>query len=190
MKSAEKMMNAMSPGKVYRRQQLEDFSKAVDRDLKTLLDTREVIKLSGGLYYRPRKNIFGTTPPEDKTLIKAFLKTNDFLLTSYTHYNQLGLGLTQIYNNYVVYNHKRAGLITLGGKYFNFRLVPAYPRYLSKEYLLVDLFNNLKRLPDDMKTVIKNIKSRLSDFDHEAVNLNLKNYGNSFAHKLLRETYA
>lgn len=109
MKNAEKLMDAMKLGKVYRRQDLEGFSASVDRDIKTLVDMGEVKKLSGGLYYRPRKNAFGNAPADEKELVRAFLKTDDFLLTSYSYFNRLGLGLTQVYGNYVVYNHKRAG---------------------------------------------------------------------------------
>ncbi|MBI3180472.1 MAG: hypothetical protein HYZ27_12475, partial [Deltaproteobacteria bacterium] len=126
-------------------------------------------KLAGGLYYRPRRNAFGLTPPDDRDLVRAFLKTDDFLLTSYNYFNQLGLGLTQVYNSHVVYNHKRSGDFSLGGKRFQFRLVPVYPRKLSKEYLLVDLLNNLKHLPDDNALVLRNLRSRLNDFDQEKV---------------------
>ena len=91
------MKNAKLPGKVYRRKELAGFSTAVDRDLKTLGTTGQVQKLAGGLYYRPRTNPFGVTPPEDREIARAFLKTDDFLLTSYNYFNQLGLGLTQFW---------------------------------------------------------------------------------------------
>ena len=148
----------MNPGQVYRRQDLQALSTAVDRDLKTLVKSGEVRKLSGGLYYRPRKSFFGAAPPDDRDIVRAFLKTDDFLLTSYNHFNQLGLGLTQVHNSCVVYNHKRTGEFFLGGKRFKFRLVPAYPRKLSKEFLLVDLLNNLKKLPEDTAQVLRNLR--------------------------------
>ena len=142
--------------------------------------------MSVGLYCRPRPNAFGVTPPEEKDLVRAFLKTDDFLLTSYNHFNRLGLGLTQVYNTYVVYNHKRAGEYTLGGKRFKFYLVPDYPNKLSKEYLLVDLLNNLKRLPDNTSTVLENLKSRLSDFDNKKVDVFLNRYGKPGVKELLQ----
>jgi hypothetical protein len=190
MKNAEKLKNAMQTGQVYRRQDLEGFSTAVDRDLKTLVAGHEVQKLGGGLYYRPGKNSFGVTPPDDRGLVRAFLKTDDFLLTSYNHFNQLGLGLTQTYNHYVVYNHKRSGDFTLAGKRFTFRLVPAFPRELSKEFLLVDLFNNLKRLPDNTHLVRRNLKSRLSEFDVKAVRECLAQYGRPASRIALKKAYA
>ena len=162
----------------------------MDRDLKTLVDTGKVRKLAGGLYYRPRKTPFGDAPPEDRDLVRAFLKTDDFLLTSYNYFNQLGLGLTQVYNNYVIYNHKRSGDFALGGTRFRFRVVPAYPRKLSKEFLLVDLLNNLRRLPDDTALVLQNLKSRLSEFDQAGLRENMARYGRPAARMALQEAHA
>jgi hypothetical protein len=190
MKSTEKLKNAMLAGKVYRRKELAGFSTAVDRDLKTLVTAGEVQRLAGGLYYRPRTNPFGVTPPEDREIARAFLKTDDFLLTSYNYFNQLGLGLTQVYNHYMVYNHKRSGSFLLGGKQFKFRLVPAYPHELSKEFLLVDLLNNLKHLADNTDLVMRNLKSRLGDFDRQAVREQLARYGRAATHAALEEAYA
>ncbi|MBI4064193.1 MAG: hypothetical protein HY401_07835 [Elusimicrobia bacterium] len=187
MKNAEKLKNAMEPGQVYRRQDLEGLSTAVDRDLKTLVEAEEVNRLSGGLYYRPRKNALGATPPDNQDLVRAFLKTDDFLLTSYNHFTDLGLGLTQMHNHTLVYNHRRAGDFRLGGHRFKFRLVPAYPKALTKEYLLVDLLNNLRKLPDDVDAVRRNLQSHLNEFDRKKVLEYAELYGNPAAKRTLRE---
>lgn len=191
MKNAEKLKEAMEPGRVYRRQDLEGLSAAVDRDLKTLVDSGEARKLSGGLYCRPKPSQWGTLPPEDRELVRAFLKTDDFRLTSYNDYNVLGLGLTQVYTVYVVYNHKRTGDFTLGGKEFQFRRVPAYPTGdVEPEYLLVDMLNNLRRLPDNVELVLRNLKKGVQRFDRTRVLDCLERYGNPAAKRLLREAYA
>lgn len=190
MKTAEKLKDAMRPGRAYRRQDLDDLTTAVDRDLKTLVETGEVRKLGYGLYYRPRKNPFGDTPPEDRELVRAFLKTDDFLLTSDNYFTQLGLGLTQLYSNHVVYNHKRSGEHVLGGQRFKFRVVPAYPKKLTKEYLLVDLLNNLMRLPDNASLVLDNLKHHRGEFDQAKVRENLARYGRPAAREALREAHA
>ena len=190
MKNAEKLKNKMRLGRVYRRRELAKFSTAVDRDLNTLVQKGEVKKLAGGLYCRPRENAFGVAPPTDKELVRGFLKTGDFLLTSYNYFTELGLGLTQLYNTPVVYNHKRSGKFTLGGRGFEFRLAPSYPRKLTKEFLLVDALNNLKRLPDDTAVVLENLKSRLSHFDQRKVRKCLDRYGRPSAHTLFEQTHA
>ena len=190
MKNAERLKEAMEPGRVYRRQELEGLSTAVDRDLKTLVENGEVRKLASGLYCRPRHTSWGAAPPDDRELVRAFLKTDDFLLTSNNNFNPLGLGLTQVYNTYVVYNHRRSGDFQLGRKHFRFRLVPAYPAAFTKEYLLVDLMNNLRNLPDDVAAVPRILKSRLNEFDREKVSECLRLYGNPAAKRFLREAYA
>jgi hypothetical protein len=192
MNNATKLKEAMEPGRVYRRQDLEELSTAVDRELKTLVDSNEVRKLSGGLYCRPKPSQWGALPPDDRELVRAFLKTDDYRLTSYNDFNVLGLGLTQVYTVYVVYNHKRAGTFTLGGKEFRFRLVPAYPTgaVVEPEYLLVDMLNNLRRLPDNVELVLRNLKKGVQSFDRAKVLDCLERYGNPAAKRLLREAYA
>lgn len=191
MKNADKLKEAMELGRVYRRQDLEGLSTAVDRDLKTLVDSGEVRKLSSGLYCRPKPSVWGPVPPEDRELVRAFLKTDDFRLTSYNDFNVLGLGLTQVYTVYVVYNHKRAGNFKLGGKEFQFRLVPAYPTgTVEPEYLLVDMLNNLRKLPDNVELVLRNLKKGVERFDREKVHEFLDRYGNPSAKRLLHEVYA
>ncbi|MBI2069584.1 MAG: hypothetical protein HYT79_03200 [Elusimicrobia bacterium] len=189
MKNAEKLKKAMVPGRVYRRQDLTGLTSAVDRDLKTLVERGEVSRLAGGLYCRPKETVFGAAPPDDRELVRAFLKTDDFLLTSYDNFNDLGLGLTQLYHTYIVYNHKRAGDFQLGNKHFKFRLVPAYPKAYTKEYLLVDLLNNLKNLPDDVSAVRRNLKSHLLEFDRDKMSECLERYGNSAAKRVFQEAY-
>lgn len=177
----------MQPGKVYRRQNLEGLTTAVDRDLKALVESGEVRKVASGLYCRPRANAFGFAPPSDADLVRAFLKSEDFLLISYNHFTQLGLGLTQVYNVPVVYNHKRTGQYRLGGKQFLFRVVPSYPKKLSREFLVVDLLNNLNRLPDNTDAVLENLKLRLNEFDRKKVKDNLERYGRPVARQLLQD---
>lgn len=192
MKNADKLKEAMEPGRVYRRQGLEGLSTAVDRDLKTLVAAGEVRKLSSGLYCRPKQSLWGPLPPEDRELVRAFLKTDDFRLTSFNDFNLLGMGLTQVYNVYVVYNHKRAGTLRLGRKEFKFRLVPAYPttELVEPEYLLVDMLNNLMRLPDNVELVLRNLKEGVKRFDKEKVLDCLARYGNAAARRYLRQAYA
>lgn len=87
------------------------------------------------------------------------------------------------------YNHKRSGDFTLGGKRFTFRLVPAYPHELSKEFLLIDLLNNLKRLPDNTGLVRRNLKSHLSEFNLKAVRECLARYGRPASRTALEKAY-
>ncbi len=160
MNALEELKKHLRPGQVYRRVDLEQWSTAVDRHLKQLVEDGTLQKLSQGLYYYSQQASFGPVPPEDEKLVRAFLKSGDFLLTSPNLYNSLGVGTTQLYNKRVVYNHKRHGLFDLGGKEFDFRLKHKFPRDLSEEFLLVDLLNNLGELAEDRENVLKNVKEK------------------------------
>lgn len=160
MKALEELKKHLKPGQVYRRSDLEQWSTAVDRHMKQLVEEETLQKLSQGLYYYPMKASFGKVPPEDEKLVSAFLKSDEFLLTTPNLYNSLGVGTTQLYNKRVVYNHKRHGQFMLGGKLFDFRLKHKFPKQLSKEFLLVDLLNNLNELAEDRENVLKNVKEK------------------------------
>ena len=161
MNALEELKKHLRPGQVYRRVDLEQWSTAVDRHLKQMVEGRILQKLSQGLYYYPEKASFGPVPPEDEKLMRAFLKSDDFLLTSPNLYNSLGVGTTQLYNKRVVYNHKRHGLFELGGKEFDFRLKHKFPKELSEEFLLVDLLNNLNELAEDREDVLRRVKEKI-----------------------------
>ena len=49
----------------------------------------------------------------------------------------------------------------LGGKIFEFRLKHKFPRELSKEFLFVDLLNNLNELAEDRDNLLKSVKEKV-----------------------------
>ncbi len=189
MSNSTKLLQGMREGQVYRRQELAGTTTAVDRDLKTLVNRGAVKKLAAGLYMRPQKNRFGLTPASSEDLVKAFLKSDDFLLTSYNNFNRLRMGLTQVYNQALVYNHKRNGKFQLGGRMFEFRTIPSYPSKLSKEYLLVDMLNNLRRLPDNTDAVLENLASKVKEYDSPELRDSASRYGTAFTKRLLEKSY-
>src|SRR5580704_16385104 len=146
MTKAQELKKHLRPGQVYRRQDLAQWSNAVDRHLRRLQDDGTLKKLAPGLYLYPRETAFGKAPADDAKLVETFLKDRRFLLASPNAYNRLGVGTTQLYDRTVVYNHKRHGTFSLGGRTFDFRMKSSFPRTLSSEFLLVDLVNNVDRL--------------------------------------------
>ena len=156
----------LEPGKVYRREMLLPYSTAIDRTLKYQVQKEILEKVGAGLYYYPQKSRFGLMSPNTPELIRAFLKEDYFLLLSWNHYNTLGLGLTQLYNQTVVYNRKRHEAIRLAGQQFDFRRpTKGFPLVLTREFLLVDLMNNLSELSEEPQTIKKNIAKQLHHFD-------------------------
>jgi hypothetical protein len=177
MNKAEALKQSLEPGQVYRRAQLAQWSNAVDRHLKQLVDDGTLVKLSGGLYHYPKQTEFGRAPATDEELVRAFLKDDRFLIVSPNLYNALGVGTTQLYNETRVYNHKRHGQYSLGGRTFEFHLKPALPTTLNKAFLFVDLLNNLDHLAEDADVVKERIARQLRTVDFQALEEAVRYYG-------------
>jgi len=165
MRKFDEFSKKLRPGQVYRRADLAPWSTSVDRHLKQAVQAGALTKLAGGLYYAPKQTAFGKAPAEDDKLVSTFLKGGPYLLASPNAYNALGVGTTQLHNKTVVYNHKRHGKFALGGRTYDFRMKPAFPRKLSREFLLVDLVNNLDQLGEDPQEVLERVKDRVSSSD-------------------------
>ncbi len=167
----------MRAGQVYRRADLRQYSNAVDRHLKKLVENGTLVKLSGGLYSYPKKTVFGPAPATDETLVRAFLKDSRFLLSSPNAYNTLGAGTTQLYNETIVYNYKRHGKFSLGGRVFDFRRKPFLPTKLNNEFLLVELVNNLEQLAEDREKVLEHAKVRACAMAGRRLSSAVRRYG-------------
>jgi hypothetical protein len=178
MTKLDELKQHLKPGGVYRREDLARFSNAVDRHLKQLVETNVLKKLSGGLYAYPKETTFGPAPANDDTLVEAFLRDKRFLLASPNAYNSLGVGTTQLYDKTVVYNHKRHGDFQLGGRKFAFRVKPHFPKSLTREFLLVDLVNNLDALAEAKSEVLDRVKERATAFDGPRLRRAVRDYGN------------
>ena len=187
MSKLNELKKHLRRGSVYRRSDLELWSNAVDRHIKQLLEDGTLIKLSGGLYHYPKKTVFGNAPADDEALVTAFLKDNRFLLTSLNAYNALGVGTTQLYNETVVYNHKRHGRYELGGRIFDFRMKPHVPKSLSEEFLLVDLVNNLERLAENAESILKRVKTKAHSMSRNVLIKTVCHYGNVGTRKFFAE---
>jgi hypothetical protein len=177
MAKLEELKKKLRPGKVYRREELSKWSSSVDRHLQELVHDGKLEKLSQGLYYSPRHSAFGKTPPDEKELLEGFLKTDRFLVTSPNMYNSLGVGTTQLYNKRVVYNNKRHGIVKLGNREYQFHFKLDFPNALSKEFLMVDLVNNLESLAEDSKQVLAKVAENITTLNQLKLSLAVKRYG-------------
>jgi hypothetical protein len=177
MTKVQELKKRLRPGHVYRREDLTQWSKAVDRHLRQLVAEGTLTKLAGGLYAYPKQTVFGKAPAEDDKLVATFLKDHRFLLASPNAYNSLGVGTTQLYDKTVVYNHKRHGEYALGGRKFEFRMKPAFPKKLSREFLLVDLVNNLDRLAESRNEVLERVQKQAASADRPRLLRAARHYG-------------
>jgi hypothetical protein len=187
MTKLQEFKQHLRPGHVYRREDLVQWSNAVDRHLKQLMSDGTLTKLAPGLYSYPKETVFGKAPPEDSKLVETFLKDRRFLLASPNAYNTLGVGTTQLYDKTVVYNHKRHGSFSLGGRTFDFRVRPSFPKALSEEFLLVDLVNSLDRLAESKQEVLARVRDRVPSYDARSLRRAADEYGNVRTKKFFRE---
>lgn len=186
MKTLQKIKTHLMPGQVYRRADIEKWSNAVDRHLSHLQKEKALLKLSGGMYYCPKESPFGLVPPKDHELIEAFLKDDRFLLTTPNAYNSLGVGTTQLYNEIVVYNHKRHGVFKLGMRFFRFVLKHHFPSDLSDEFLLVDLVDHINQLAENRERVLSLVKVKAQSMDQENLKNVVLDYGGVRSKKIFK----
>jgi hypothetical protein len=176
----------INQGEVYRRSDLEYYSAAIDRQLAQLIKGGQLVKLNQGLYYAPMQSKFGVVPPDDHLLVERFLKDEDFLLISPNAFNTLGLGLTQLYNTMWVYNHKRKGELTLNGKTFEFKIKNAFPQKVDREYLLVELLNNLESLAEDKTQIVDKLTKNVLSFNIDALMKATQQFGNGTTKRIIK----
>lgn len=184
MTQAAQLKPYLLAGHFYRRSDLAEWSNAADRYLREL-QADGTLKVAYGLYYCPRISAFGKTPPDDKELIRAFLKDDCFLLISPNDYNKLGLGTTQLYNKLIVYNRKRHGKLKLANRNFTFRRKSHFPEKVTTEFLLVDLVNNLDSLAENANTIMARLKHKVAEVNKENLISVLERYGNIKTRKIL-----
>lgn len=178
MSQLHQLKRQLKQGRVYRRTELANWSKSVDRHLDELVQDGTLQKLSQGLYYFPKESAFGKTPPDENVLVQSFLNDHRFLLTTPNAYNSLGVGTTQLYNERTVYNHKRHGEFKLGNRTFHFKVKPHFPKKVTQEFLLVDLVNNLDTLAEDSSTVLKKVAEKVAEMDGKKLAHSVAEYGN------------
>ena len=190
MSKLDTLKKHLRQGQVYRRADLLPWSNAVDRHLSQLVKEGTLTKLAGGLYYYPKQTSFGEAPADDEKLVEAFLNDHRFLLTTPNAYNALGVGSTQLYNETVVYNHKRHGRFKLGKREYNFRIKPHFPAALSEAFLLVDLVNNVDRLAERQSSMLERVKRKVKSMDQQVLNRAVRDFGGARAKKFFNPLLA
>ena len=135
---------ALKPGRVYRTGELSPWGANAPRLAKRLARRGELVRLARGLFVHPERGRFGVVPPTDEELVRAFLDDSPFVFTGPERWNALGLGTTALSTERLVYNSKRTGTFTLGGRRFRLRRV-AFPKTPTPEWFVVDLFEHAEQ---------------------------------------------
>ena len=117
-------------------------------------------------------------------MIRAFLKTDDFLAFSPNDLNNLRLGATQLLNVTRVYNHKRHGLYTLAGQTFDFRMRPSFPKQLTEEFLFVEFLNERPYLAEEVPLRKERLQERLQSLNKQRLSRIIKQFGKIYTQKI------
>jgi hypothetical protein len=180
-----KLKTFLVPGQVYRRADLAKHSSNVDRHLASLVTKGYLKKISQGMYSVPKNTPFGEAPPESESLLRSFLKDDHFVVYGLSQFNSLGLGTTQLYNRLVVFNRKRVGEFTLGGRVYTFHRWREAPKQLSPEFLVVELLNRLDELAEERDQVVVRLKEKILQFNSRRLSFAATHYGTLATQKRL-----
>lgn len=131
----------LEPGRVYRTQDLAQWTTNAPRLAKRLVAEKKLDRLRRGLFVAPKSTRFGVAPPSDDELMTSFLKKTPFVFTGPERWNSLGLGTTANFASRLVYNTKRTGPFTLSNRRFDLRRV-AFPENPPPEWFVIDLFEH------------------------------------------------
>lgn len=172
-----KLRSVLVPGQVYRRVDLAAHSSNIDRHLAQLVAEGCLHRISQGLYAAPKNGAFGEALPDANSLLRTFLKDKHFVVYGPSQFNSLGLGTTQLYNRLVVFNRKRVGEFTLGGRSYSFYRWREAPQKLTPEFLVVELLNRLKELAEDREEVLKRLQEKLPEFNRKRLLMAASRYG-------------
>ena len=150
----------LEPGTVYRTAWLRRWGENPTRLAQRLERRGLVRRLGHGLFYAPKMSRFGEVPPSDEALLNAFLDGTPYVVTGPSRWNALGLGSTALFAHPLVYNTKRTGTFSVGGRTFDLRRV-AFPSAPTPEWFVVDLLRNAASAGVDRNALTRNLAARL-----------------------------
>jgi hypothetical protein len=181
------VLPSLEPGRVYRTRELAKWSANAPRLAQRLVRNGLLLQLAHGLFAAPRRSRFGEVPPTDEALLRAFLGDEPFVFTGPERWNALALGTTAVFATSLVYNTKRSGRFTFGGRQFLLRRV-AFPKKPSPEWFVVDLFENAEQAAasrDELRSQLE-AALRAGKFDRPELALMATQYGSRRTQALVK----
>lgn len=177
----ETEVSKFSYGSTFRYEQLpiepQEFfaaTKAVER-----LIAKGIIKrISTGIFYKPKKTIFGELKPSEQEVLKPYLFRKGkriAYITGTSLYNRLGL-TTQIPKNIKIANKNKR--ITISNEIVKASPIKSYVNVTDDNFYLLELLDVLKdfkKIPDlDKESAITIIIQKLKNLNQKEVKLLIK----------------
>jgi hypothetical protein len=157
-------------GHVYRTKDFTRWSANPARFAKRLVRQGRLVQLGQGLFVHPETSKFGFAPPSDEELMRGFLEESPFVFSGPEKWNALGLGSTAMFASPLVYNMKRSGQFTFGGRSFVLRRVK-FPEHPTAEWFVVDLLENHRMAGVSLDVLAGGLSKALRDRRFNKVNL-------------------
>ena len=150
--------------------QYQTAAKVLER-----LQKKGVIKkISKGVFYKPRKTVFGEVKPNESELLRPYLFAKSkriAYITSYALYNQLGLTSQMAFQYKIASRSKR---ISINRGTIKATAVKSYADVTDENYELLgflDAMKDLKIIPDsNTKTSVAILSGKIKNLNTKQVN--------------------
>lgn len=168
----QKQISTLAEGTTFKYGQLaiepQEFSAAA-KTIERLIAKGIIKRVSTGLFYKPKKTVFGELKPNEEEILKAYLfdkRKRIAYITGTSLYNRLGL-TTQIPNSIKIASRSKRITISKG----NVKATPvkSYVDVTDKNFYVLELLDALKdfkKIPDlDKNSAIKILSTKLKELN-------------------------
>lgn len=168
----QKQISKLADGTTFKYEQLDiepqEFS-ATAKAIERLIAKGIIKRVSTGVFYKPKKTIFGELKPNEEEILKPYLFEKGkriAYITGTSLYNRLGL-TTQIPNSIKIASRDKR--ITISNGNIKASPVKSYVDVTDKNFYLLELLDALKdfkKIPDlDKNPAIKVLSNKLKELN-------------------------
>jgi len=189
MKVSEKIKEAIKKlpvGTTFKYQQLNisnDEYVAAAKAIERLISEKQIRRVSNGVFYKPKKTVFGELKPGEEDLLRPYLFVGNeriAYITGTALYNKMGL-TTQVPKDIKVASKAKEVRTRIGN--INVRRVKSYVDVTNENYLLLEILDALKdfkQIPDlNKKSAIDLLINTITSLKKKGL-FRLVQYGNKY----------
>ncbi len=177
----EKKIKRMSEGTTFKYQQLgivaTEYSAAA-KAIERLIEKGVIKRITTGVFYKPKKSIFGELRPREREIIKPYLYEQGkriAYITGTALYNNMGL-TTQVPKTVKIASRSKRIYIDSGS--IKAKPVKSYVDVTEENYSLLEILDVLKdftKIPDmDKKSGIRFLQDKLGNLSKKETNTLVK----------------
>jgi len=173
-KKIEQKIKRISEGTTFKYQQLDitpEEYQAAAKAIERLIAKELIKRASTGVFYKPKKTVFGELRPREEELLKPYLFVNNkriAYITGTVLYNRMGL-TSQVPKTIKI--ACRSMRITVNTGSIQAKPVKSYLDVTDDNYYLLedlDVLKDFTKIPDlDKKMAIRLLSKKLKEFDEK-----------------------